>query len=102
MTVHGIAIFKTAIGECGVAWSERGIAGVQLPEDDARKTRARLMRRFPTATEAPPPSDVKRALDGITALLAGRASDLATVVLDMAGVPTFDRRVYDVTRTIAP
>ena len=28
----GFALFDTAIGRCGVAWGERGVAGVQLPE----------------------------------------------------------------------
>ena len=40
-------LFETAIGCCGTVWSERGIAGVQLPERSEAATRNRLMRRFP-------------------------------------------------------
>ena len=36
------------------------------------------------------------------ALLQGEASDLTSVELDMARVPPFDRRVYEVARTIPP
>ncbi|HSE02698.1 MAG TPA: cysteine methyltransferase, partial [Methylomirabilota bacterium] len=42
---RGFAIFDTVIGPCGIAWSERGVAGVQLPERGERETRARLRRR---------------------------------------------------------
>jgi methylated-DNA-[protein]-cysteine S-methyltransferase len=61
-----------------------------------------MRRRFPDAMEAPPPASVQRAIRGIVALLAGEASDLSAVPLDMADVPPFERRVYEVARTIPP
>jgi len=102
MTTHGFALFDTLIGRCGIAWSERGIAGVQLPEVRDADVRARVARRFPTAAEKLPPTHVVRAIDGITALLAGEPSDLSDVTLDLGGVPVFERRVYQVVRTIPP
>jgi methylated-DNA-[protein]-cysteine S-methyltransferase len=45
---------------------------------------------------------VQRAIDGINALLRGNASDLASVPLDMTGVPPFHRRVYATVRKIPP
>jgi methylated-DNA-[protein]-cysteine S-methyltransferase len=45
---------------------------------------------------------VQRAIDGIVALLRGEASELASVPLDLTGVPAFDRHVYEVTRSIPP
>ena len=99
---QGFALFDTAIGRCGIAWGGRGIVGVQLPEGRETETRARLRRRFPDASEAPPTPVVQRAVDGIVALLAGEARDLSAVGLDMDGVPPFHRRVYEVARTIAP
>src|SRR6266851_8911248 len=101
MIVHGFTLFDTAIGRCGIAWSGRGVLAVQLPEADERHTRARLVRRFPQAREAPPPA-VARALEGIAALLRGERVDLSAVALDLDGVPPFHRRVYEVARTIAP
>jgi methylated-DNA-[protein]-cysteine S-methyltransferase len=100
MTTRGFALFDTAIGACGLAWSERGLVGVQLPEASEARTRARLRRRFPDAAEASPPPPVQRAIEGIVALLQGEAIDLAAVALDLDGVPPFDRRVYEVARTI--
>jgi methylated-DNA-[protein]-cysteine S-methyltransferase len=102
MPARGFALFDTAIGWCGIAWSERGVVGVQLPEARELETRSRLLRRFPDAREVMPPPNVGRAIDGIVALLRGEASDLSAVVLDMEGVPLFQRRVYEVARTIPP
>jgi len=102
MNLVEYVLFDTAIGRCGIAWSERGILAVQLPEADERETRARLIRRFAQAREAPPPPAVRRALDGIVSLLRGEPADLADVALDMDAVPPFHRRVYAAARTIAP
>jgi methylated-DNA-[protein]-cysteine S-methyltransferase len=103
MTERGFVLFDTAIGRCGVAWGSQGIVGVQLPEARESATRARVLRRFPGAREAPPPREVQRAVDSIVALLRGDDDariDLAGIALDMEGVPDFHRRVYDVARTI--
>ena len=99
---RGFALFDTAIGRCGIAWSGRGVAGVQLPERGERETGARLRRRFPDARESPPPAPVRRAIAGIVALLRGEPSELGAVTLDLDGVPAFHRRVYEVARTIPP
>lgn len=102
MAAVSFAIFETAIGACGIAWNEHGVAAVQLPEASAQKTRARLQRRFSDAREAPPTPQVQRAIDGITALLRGEASDFSAVALDLDEMPAFNRRVYEVARAIPP
>jgi len=102
MTEQGFALFDTAIGRCSIAWGGRGLVGVQLPESREAATRARLLARFPDARETPPPADVRRALDRITALLRGETSDLSTIALDMERVPPFHRRVYEAARAIPP
>jgi methylated-DNA-[protein]-cysteine S-methyltransferase len=96
------ALFDTAIGRCAIAWSERGTVAVRLPERDDAALRAQLLRRHPDANETTPPEDVAQAVDGITALLAGEHRDLSGAVLDLDGVPEFNRRVYAVARTIKP
>lgn len=100
MTAHSFTLFETGIGRCGIAWVESRVVAVQLPEAHERKTRTRLLKRCPDAREASPPPAVQRAIDDIVALLRGEASDLSTVALDMDGVPEFDRRVYEIARTI--
>lgn len=98
----GFTLFETAIGACGIVWSGRGIAGVQLPEANERATRARVCRRFAGAQEMPPPAHVQHAIDGIVALLRGEARDLSDVTIDNEGVPGFNVRVYAIARTIPP
>src|SRR6202048_3061797 len=102
MTANSFALFDTAIGRCGIAWGEGGVAGVQLPEAGEAETRARMLHRFPAAGEAAPPPQIRQAVERIAALLRGEGSDLATVALNMAQVPAFHRRVYEVARTIPP
>lgn len=94
------ALFETAIGCCGIVWSERGIAGVHLPERSEAATRNRLLRRFPTVREAAPPAQVCRAIDDIVALLEGERRDLSRLTIDSGAIPEFHRRVYEVARTI--
>jgi methylated-DNA-[protein]-cysteine S-methyltransferase len=95
-----LALFETAVGPCGIAWSERGVAGVQLPERDERATRARMQRRFPDAREAEPTAQIKHAIEQIAALLRGEKRALADIALDMDAVPDFNRRVYSIARGI--
>jgi methylated-DNA-[protein]-cysteine S-methyltransferase len=102
MTAYGFTLFDAAIGRCGVAWSDRGLVGVQLPEAGGTATRERMLQRFPAAAERPPPPQVRLAIDSIVALLQGAPSDLSEIALDMEGVAPFHRRVYEVARTIPP
>src|SRR5258708_16137861 len=100
MTAHGFALFDTSIGRCGIAWGARGISGVQLPEASEAKTRARLARRYPQARQAPPPGDVRRAIEAIVSLLNGQPSDLSLVAPDIEGPPEFGPRVSAAARAI--
>lgn len=95
----GYTLFDTAIGRCGIAWSTRGITCVLLPEADEALTRARLERH---AAEAAAPPEIEVVICAIASLLRGEPTDLSFAVLDMDGVPSFERRVYEVARNIPP
>ena len=95
-------LFETAIGTCGIVWGERGLSGVHLPDASTERTRSMLARRFPDAHPAVPTPEVQQAIDGIVALLRGEPRDLRELVLDMDGVPDFNRRVYELARRIPP
>jgi methylated-DNA-[protein]-cysteine S-methyltransferase len=82
--------FETAIGRCAIAWTDRGIARVRWPGS---------RRAVGSAT---PPPEVQRAIDGIQALLRGEAADLTRVPLDLGDLGAFERRVYEVARSIRP
>jgi methylated-DNA-[protein]-cysteine S-methyltransferase len=94
------ALFETPIGICGIAWGERGVVAVQLPEASERETRVRMLRGRANAREEQPPPNEQRAIDAIVALLSGGDNDLRDITLDMRGVPDFHRRVYEIARAI--
>jgi methylated-DNA-[protein]-cysteine S-methyltransferase len=102
MTGQHFAIFDTALGRCGIAWNDRGINAVQLPMGSEAMTRTRIRQRYGDITESQPPAAVQGAIDGIVELLAGKPNDLKDVVLDLDGVPEFNRGVYDIARAIPP
>ncbi|MGB8693471.1 MAG: methylated-DNA--[protein]-cysteine S-methyltransferase [Steroidobacteraceae bacterium] len=94
------ALFATPLGRCAIAWNERGICAVQLPEASLAASRARLQRRFPNALARTPPPDMRRAITAMVKLLNGEASDLARLSLDYNGVSEFSRRVCEAARAI--
>ena len=102
MSELDFTLFDTAMGRCGIVWSARGVVAVRFPERDDEATRRRILQRFPEARKAAPSADAQLAIDGIVALLAGERRDLREVTLDQADVPDFNRRVYDVARSIGP
>src|SRR5690349_17474957 len=100
MTDH-YALFDTPLGWCGIAWNERGVSGVQLPEGREPQTRSRMLQRFPNAQEVQPPPHVQEAVAAMSALLRGQSTDLTAIALDMERVPPFHRKVYEAARAIA-
>jgi methylated-DNA-[protein]-cysteine S-methyltransferase len=101
-SVSGFALFETAIGCCGIVWSERGIAGFQLPEKSEQATLARMQRRYPAARETAPPARVQHVIERVRGLLRGERIELTDVTLDVDGMPEFNQRVYEVARSIGP
>ena len=103
MTAQGWCLFPTPVGDCAIAWSETAIVGVLLPADDPEHTAHTMQRRFPQAPRLAPPEWVQRVVERTQQLLDGTSTDtLADVPLDMAGVPAFNQRVYEIARAIPP
>jgi methylated-DNA-[protein]-cysteine S-methyltransferase len=102
MMEPGFTLFDTAIGRCGIAWGERGVLAVQLPERNELATRTRLLRRCADGREMSPPPEIARTIDAIIALLNGEPSDLSAVTLDLNRIEPFERQVYEIARTVGP
>jgi methylated-DNA-[protein]-cysteine S-methyltransferase len=100
MVGRAYAIFDTAIGRCGIVWSNSGVVAVQLPEAREIDTRRRIFQVHPEAREQRPSENAELAIEGIAALLQGHDPDFSEVSLDAGGVPGFHRRVYETTCTI--
>ncbi len=97
---HGIpnrVTFATALGRCGIAWSEHGITRVWLPGAGGMAG--------PDAAMLGPdvlPPFVQRAIDGMTALYDGTADDLRDIPFDDREIDDFRRAVYAAAREIPP
>lgn len=102
MKTQSYSFFATAIGACGIAWSDQGITSVSLPEVHEAHLRARFKNRFPHAEKASPSPAIARVIERIQTLLTGGRDDLADITLDDGEVPSFNKRVYDIARRIPP
>jgi len=101
MVGRAYAIFDTAIGRCGIVWSNSGVVAVQLPEARELDTRRRIFQVHPEAREQAAPLNAELAIEGIVTLLQGGDPDFSDVSLDAGDVPAFNRRVYEYACTIA-
>ena len=95
-------LFDTALGRCAIAWTARGIAGLQLPESDEVALRAAVERKHAGFIEAAPAAAVSAAMAGVRAVLSGERRALDEITLDLAGIPPFHERVYMEARRILP
>ena len=95
------AIVPTARGAFGVAWSETGIVRTWMHDRTPEATRRQILRALPDAEEAAPPTSIAGDLADVAALLAGERRRL-DAALDTRHIPEFDRRVYEVARTVPP
>jgi hypothetical protein len=55
------ALFPTTIGAVGVAWSERGLVALALPERDEAATEQRLIAKSHSIAKAEPPQPIADA-----------------------------------------
>jgi len=100
MTDRSYTLFDTPIGHTAIAWGERGILRVQLPDAHPHATRQRLLERLPEALEHTPPPLVCRVIQDIVGMLRGDPDGLTHIQLDMQGIPPFHQRVYHAARDI--
>jgi len=93
---------ETAIGAFGVAWTDAGIVQTWLHARTVARAREQILHAYPGAVESAPPPSIAAAIRDVQSLLSGEHVDLLSAQLDMTGVPHFDRRVYELARTIGP
>jgi methylated-DNA-[protein]-cysteine S-methyltransferase len=94
------AIVSTAVGAFGAAWNETGIVRTWMHDRTPDRTRRQIQRAFPDAEEHVPPAPIATAMADVAALLGGETRAAIAADLDMRAVPVFDRRVYEVARSI--
>ncbi len=91
MTIS-MTTFETELGRCGVRWSDAGITEVLLPGSRSLDG--------PAVSPDDVPPFVRRAIEGMTAAMAGEPADLRDIPLDLAGIDELRQSVYAATRQI--
>ena len=91
LTTPLYTLFDTAIGSCGIGWSDAGIVRLQLPEVTPAATRKRMGSLAESRT---PPPWVKKAIGQIARHLDGDIQDLSKIRLDLSAAPPFHAKVY--------
>jgi methylated-DNA-[protein]-cysteine S-methyltransferase len=91
-------IFPTAIGTCGIAWSEEGLTRFQLPERDE----AALLQRMAMADRwtGAPPSSIAKAVAELERYFRGEEVNFSTLRLDLRASGPFHKAAYAATRSV--
>jgi len=71
--------FDTPLGRCGIAWTDVGVARLQLPEADDRRAVSSLERRG--AVDAEPPPEIAAVCRDAARHLGGQPADFSAVAL---------------------
>ena len=104
MTTEAISahhhVFDTALGPCGVAWNERGLTAVQLPEKDRASTERRLAAKAASTGAVEPPPAIAAVVADIQRYLAGEAVDFAAASVDLSGLDPFRQKLYETMRAL--
>lgn len=90
-------LFDTALGPFGIAWSDRGLSRLQLPEADLAATEKRLRG---SASPGEAPRWAEQVVAEIRGYLAGERVEFASVPIDLSSVGEFRRAVYGAARTV--
>lgn len=97
-------LVDTAIGPCGLAWSDDGLTRLQLPEVDAITTEKRLRAGTHFAATwagvSETPVSITQVIADLKRYLTGEKLPFSAIALDLSDVGPFHRRVYEAARTI--
>jgi methylated-DNA-[protein]-cysteine S-methyltransferase len=84
-------LVDTALGTIGLAWSEKGLRRVLLPDVSRQAIEDRLLR---VAEPAKVPQQPRFLMDAIETYAEGRPVDFSATIVDIEHLPEFDRTVY--------
>jgi len=93
-------VFDTAIGACGLAWTDKGLFQVQLPEASEVATELRLGRIAGAAWSDTLPKNIAECEARMRAYFEGDPATFTDIDLDMSRVNAFSARIYTALRKV--
>lgn len=93
-------IFETAIGFCGIAWSERGVTRFQLPTKSAEAAERLLRRRSPGAEQSEPSPATATVIAAARRYFDGEETDFSAIPLDLDDCDPFFAKIYVALRKV--
>ena len=98
--MQSYCLIDTTIGVCGIAWNDQGLTRLRLPERDRSVTEKRLRARTASPQRDDPPPAVAQVVADIQRYLAGERIDFSPVAIDLSGVDSFRRNIYEAARSV--
>jgi len=93
-------VFETAMGFCGIAWSERGICRFMLPMNAPGPTEERMTRPLENSLPAEPVGLAADVVAAARRYFAGEREDFSAYPVDLEGVDPFRRAIYQAARRL--
>lgn len=98
-------LFDSAIGTCGIAWSERGVVRFQLPDTENGETEKKLKTRVPGLQDAKQadgelPAYISEAIAQLREYFEGEKTDFSGITIDLHHVGEFRHAIYDQLRMV--
>lgn len=97
----GHAVFETVLGFMGIAWSEKGLTRLCLPQKNRDSVERRLLRFDGAVMSGESPQWVRDLIEAIKAYAAGETVAFDQVPVDLSGVDEFRHAIYDAARKLA-
>ena len=103
-TPIGHAVFETALGFVGIAWSRIGLTRLCLFQRDRAAVERRLERHPPVIAGGPYESEqpgwVAGLIRDVKAYAEGEEIDFSAVPVDLSGIDDFNLAIYDAARKL--
>ncbi len=100
MKADSYAVFETALGFCGIAWSDNGITRFQLPTEYAAASERLLLRRMSGAKVAEPTPDIAGVIETVRRYFEGGEVDFSDLNLDLDGQDDLFKQIYALARRL--
>jgi len=92
----GRAVFETAMGFVGIAWGDKGLKRLCLPERERESVERRLIRHGagPAVLRQNQPAWIVELIQSIVAYAKGEHVDLSAVPVDLQDIDDFRMAIY--------